>query len=169
MNNHFSGKLNDMHCENYNVAFPLCEVYQDTFPVSPEIDDWPSTGGCPGTIFKHAWARGYFKTNGFNLEKAVSKLLVVSIQKTTSKVLMMLKRLVKIFHPWLGLLENNEYFDQNSSFLDKGNLKRSPCNIKNPPISTFCNCIIERTWTRCLDWCMGQRNFLYFIHIAYMI
>lgn len=49
MNNHFSGKLNDMHCENYNVAFPLCEVYQDTFPVSPEIDDWPSTGGCPGT------------------------------------------------------------------------------------------------------------------------
>ena len=39
-----------MHCENYNFAFPLCEVYQDTFPVSPEMDDWPSTGGCPGTI-----------------------------------------------------------------------------------------------------------------------
>ena len=61
-------------------------------------------------IFKHAWARGYFKMNGFNLEKAVSKLTVVSIQKMTSKVLMMLKRFVKIFHPWLGLLENNEYF-----------------------------------------------------------
>ena len=45
----FSGKLNDMHCENYNVAFPMCEVYQETFPVLPEIDDWPSTGGCLGT------------------------------------------------------------------------------------------------------------------------
>ena len=65
--------------------------------------------------------------NGFNLEKAVSKFSAVSIQKTTSKVLMMRKRFVKIFHPWLGLLKSKKQFPFGQG---RGNLhKRNPKKV----------------------------------------
>ena len=110
-----------------------------------------------------------FKMNGFNLEKVVSKLSVVLIQKTNSKVLMMLKRFVKIFRLWLGLLQSWQNFHLVLRVSSTSGLfwspKRSLSHIKNSSIPTFCNCINERTWTRCMDRRLGKRNFFYLANL----